>query len=366
MGEAATTISTQRQSDPKQLGQFFRAELDWIVMKCLEKDRDRRYGTANGLARDIDRYLHDEPVQACPPSAGYRLKKFMRKHQRVVLTAAGLVGLLVAGTAVSTWQATRARRAMAVADQERERAHGRLRSQARAMRMSGRPGQRMESLRSIAEAMQRPLPPGHTLDELRTEAVAALALPDIEVEREWQGGVTPGTVNLTFDGNLNHYARLAKDGTVTVRRISDDQEIARWKEDSAGGSWPERSHWFSPDGRYLAVYHGGSQQVVVRRLDGPEPAIWCRGEKASGTVDFTPDSTKLAYVLTDTRIAVADLASGQARYLPPTGVDQFQIELAPDGRRFAIEVNRAGKRAVEVRDLATGQVEVSLPHPARA
>jgi WD40 repeat protein/tetratricopeptide (TPR) repeat protein len=368
MGEAATTISTQRQSDPKRLGQFFRAELDWIVMKCLEKDRNRRYETANGLARDIQRYLNDEPVQACPPSAGYRLKKFMRKYQRVVLTAAALVGLLVAGTAVSTWQATRATRAMAVADQERARALGRLweslRDRARAMRMSRRPGQRIESLQSIKEAMQLPLPPGHSLDELRTEAVAALALPDIEVEREWQGGLTPGTVNLTFDGNLKHYARLAEDGTVTVRRISDDQEIARWKEDTAGDSWPERSHWFSPDGRYLAVYHGGSKQVVVRRLDGPEPAVCYSGEKATGTVDFTPDSTKMAYVLTDTRIPVVDLASGQARYLPPTGVEQGPIELAPDGRRFAIQVNRAGKRAVEVRDLATGQVEVSLPHPA--
>jgi hypothetical protein len=109
------TIAANRQSDPNRLGQFFRAELDWIVMKCLEKDRNRRYETANGLARDIQRYLNDEPVQACPPSTSYRVRKFMRKHQRVVLTAAGLVGLLVAGTGVSTWQAARATRAVAVA-----------------------------------------------------------------------------------------------------------------------------------------------------------------------------------------------------------------------------------------------------------
>src|SRR5579864_5425701 len=77
LGQAATTVSTQRKTDPKRLSQLFRRELDWIVMKCLEKDRNRRYETANGLAGDIERYLHDEPVLACPPSASYRLRKFV-------------------------------------------------------------------------------------------------------------------------------------------------------------------------------------------------------------------------------------------------------------------------------------------------
>ena len=59
-----------------------RGELDWIVMKALEKDRNRRYETANGFAADVQRYLADEPVQACPPSAGYRFRKFARRNQR--------------------------------------------------------------------------------------------------------------------------------------------------------------------------------------------------------------------------------------------------------------------------------------------
>ena len=66
-----------------------RGELDWIVMKCLEKDRGRRYEAASGLARDIQRYLADEPVEACPPTAGYRLRKFARKY-RTPLRVAGL------------------------------------------------------------------------------------------------------------------------------------------------------------------------------------------------------------------------------------------------------------------------------------
>src|SRR5262245_60478932 len=72
MGQAATNVSTQRQSDPRRLSQLFRGELDWIVMKCLEKDRNRRYESASAFAADVQRYLADEPVQACPPSAWYR------------------------------------------------------------------------------------------------------------------------------------------------------------------------------------------------------------------------------------------------------------------------------------------------------
>jgi tetratricopeptide (TPR) repeat protein len=116
LGQAATPLSTQRKSDPKQLSRLVRGELDWIVMKCLEKDRNRRYETANGLARDIERYLRDEPVQACPPSAWYRLKKFGRRNRAALVTAALLAGILVLGTLVSTWQAFRATQAQGLAN----------------------------------------------------------------------------------------------------------------------------------------------------------------------------------------------------------------------------------------------------------
>src|SRR5262249_17622451 len=72
LGQAATAVWAQRQSDPKRLSQLFRGELDWIVMKALEKDRGRRYETANAFAADVQHYLNDEPVLACPPSAWYR------------------------------------------------------------------------------------------------------------------------------------------------------------------------------------------------------------------------------------------------------------------------------------------------------
>jgi tetratricopeptide (TPR) repeat protein len=101
----------QRKSDPKRLSQLFRGELDWIVMKCLEKDRNRRYETANGFAMDVQRYLADEPVLACPPSAWYRLRKLVRRNKGKVAAAAAMIALVLTGTAASTWQAVRASRA---------------------------------------------------------------------------------------------------------------------------------------------------------------------------------------------------------------------------------------------------------------
>jgi tetratricopeptide (TPR) repeat protein len=90
LGPAAATVSAHRKCDPRRLSQVIRGELDWIVMKALEKDRNRRYESASALAADVRRYLADEPVQACAPSAGYRLRKYARRH-RVGLTVAGLI-----------------------------------------------------------------------------------------------------------------------------------------------------------------------------------------------------------------------------------------------------------------------------------
>jgi serine/threonine protein kinase/tetratricopeptide (TPR) repeat protein len=108
LGQAATAVSTRRQSDPIRLRQLIRGELDWIVMKCLEKDRNRRYETASALAMDVERYLHDEPVHACPPSASYRLRKFARKYRKLLRVAAAFLLLLMLAAVVSTWQAVRA------------------------------------------------------------------------------------------------------------------------------------------------------------------------------------------------------------------------------------------------------------------
>ena len=117
-GEAAATVAAQRRMEVGKLAAVLRRELDWIVLKALEKDRARRYGTASELAQDVERYLRGEAVVACPPSLGYRLGKWAGKHRGVLAATAAVVPLLLLGTVVSTWQAVRATRAEQQANDE--------------------------------------------------------------------------------------------------------------------------------------------------------------------------------------------------------------------------------------------------------
>jgi WD40 repeat protein/serine/threonine protein kinase len=97
LGQAAATVSANRRSDPQKLRGVMRGELDWIVMRALEKDRNRRYESASAFAADVRRYLNDEPVLACPPSARYRLGKFLRRNKRSVLASTLVLLALVGG-----------------------------------------------------------------------------------------------------------------------------------------------------------------------------------------------------------------------------------------------------------------------------
>ncbi|HET6328755.1 MAG TPA: tetratricopeptide repeat protein, partial [Planctomycetaceae bacterium] len=111
LGDSATIVAGNRGLDVKRLVQLLAGDLDWVVMKALEKDRNRRYATPGNFAEDIDRYLRHEAILARPPSTRYRLQKLVRRNRGAVLTAAVVVGALLAGTAISIWQAVRATRA---------------------------------------------------------------------------------------------------------------------------------------------------------------------------------------------------------------------------------------------------------------
>lgn len=113
--DSLPSVAASRSMEPARLSRTVRGELDWIVMKALEKDRNRRYETANGLAMDLQRYLHDEPVQACPPSTLYRLGKLARRNKVALATSAVVLAALLVGMVASTWQAIRATRAEGLA-----------------------------------------------------------------------------------------------------------------------------------------------------------------------------------------------------------------------------------------------------------
>jgi serine/threonine protein kinase/tetratricopeptide (TPR) repeat protein len=115
LGDTATVLAGKRGLDVKRLVQVLAGDLDWVVMKALEKDRNRRYATPGSFAEDIERYLRHEAILARPPSATYRLRKFARRNREAVLTAAVMAAALLGGTAVAAWQAVRATRAEAEA-----------------------------------------------------------------------------------------------------------------------------------------------------------------------------------------------------------------------------------------------------------
>jgi WD40 repeat protein len=120
MAEGLPSLAANRGTEPAKLTKLVRGELDWIVMKCLEKDRNRRYETANSLAMDIHRYLCNEPVQACPPSARYRLHKFVRRNWAGLIAAGLVLFALVLGIVGASIGMMRATQERAVARQERD------------------------------------------------------------------------------------------------------------------------------------------------------------------------------------------------------------------------------------------------------
>jgi len=173
-----TTVAKHRHTEAPRLIHLVRGDLDWIVMKCLEKDRARRYETANGLASDIQRHLNDEPVVARPPSTLYRIEKLVRRN-RLAFTAAVLVALaLVLGIVASTWQAIRATRFRQQAQGEAQRAE----AEALANRQNLYAAD-MNLANHALENYNLPRARHHSRHEVGRE-LAALALQDLELRAE--------------------------------------------------------------------------------------------------------------------------------------------------------------------------------------
>jgi serine/threonine protein kinase/tetratricopeptide (TPR) repeat protein len=111
LGGEAAVLADNRGLDVRRLAQLLAGDLDWVVMKALEKDPNRRYDTPGSFAEDVERYLRGEAILARPPSAAYRLKKFVRRNRAAVLTGSAVAAALLVGAAVATWQAVIATRA---------------------------------------------------------------------------------------------------------------------------------------------------------------------------------------------------------------------------------------------------------------
>ena len=363
-----TTVAGQRQAQPLKLIQLVRGDLDWMVMKCLEKDRARRYETANGLAADIQRHLRNEPVMARPPSKVYALQKLVRRHKLVFLGAGLATASLVFALAVAVVALTRIqrddRRVRLANDEAVEKLRTSYLAEARALRMGGQSGGRFESLATVqkAAAIRPDL-------AARNEFIAGLAVSDMSVAK--QKVMTGHTRNelANFDLDLKQYAFGATNGNITVWSASNDVVTALLP---APGFTFEGIESFSPDGKYLSARYSRTDEGhsfwvwdVARRTVAvhaiQQPAVTNQLDfKLAGT--FSADSRLFFSSRADGQISIFDLPTGQLRRVLPDRHPSEMIAANPDATRLACSNPDAPQ--VEIRDLDSGQTVLSLACPA--
>lgn len=346
--QSLRTVAEGRGVTPAKLLSTVRGDLEWIVMKAIEKDRAQRYATANALARDLERYLNTEPVEASPPSATYKLRKFARRHRLMLTTAASFLVLLVAAAAISTWQALRA-------NQERDRALAAI-GEARTQQLVG------FALESFSEDPERSI---------------ALAMHAVNATRSLDGAVSPTAAAVLHSAILASHARLTFRGhTMPVRSVafspdgasvasgSDDGFVKLW-EPATGRELLSLRHpdwvWsvaFSPDGQRLAT--GGADKVA--RLWDPRTGrelLALPGHKHSiNAVTFSPDGKRLATASVDGTARIWNAESGKewatfSGHKAPVNAVAF----SPDGR-LAASADTDG--AAFIWDTATGKTRLTL------
>jgi serine/threonine protein kinase/WD40 repeat protein len=316
----AEKIARQEPAAPRKLNPQVPRDLETIVLKAIAKEPARRYATAQEMADDLRRFLMDRPIRARRTSRWEHVWRWCRRNPGWAATLAIVLGLLLVmaiGGSVMNVHLKQALVNLQAADNEKTdqlwQAHV---ERARALRSSGRVGQRFETLKAIRAAARIKMTP-----TLRDEAVAALALPDIEVAREWDG-FPEGSVNLVHDAKFERYARIDKQGQITICRLGDNGEEVVWR-------LPIHGHplyfgmFMSPDGQFLVYGHGApapgrAEGVRIWNLVGPSPTVYW--DEPAGmhqqACSFHADGQRLAIGHANGTISIYDLrVNGPPRVL---------------------------------------------------
>lgn len=295
-------------------------DLVTICLKCLRKDPQQRYGTAEALADDLERWLAGKPIQARRVSVVGRLWRWCRRRPLVAgLTGSVLILLLVlvVGAPFAAWQLNRERIATLQArDDALHKLWSACLARSQAERFSGRPGRRFDSLEALRQAAAiRPS------IELRNEAIACMALADLRVVVEWDGYPSPG-YGVAFDPALEHYAVGDGQGHVSIRPVGEMKELVRLPG-SGDPAWVIR---FSSTGHLLAAKHhpsGENDANRVRVWDWAHARLVLETQHALGgsAMDFSPDDHWLATGGPEGSLTLHDLAgNGEVRHLPQEAV----------------------------------------------
>jgi WD40 repeat protein/tRNA A-37 threonylcarbamoyl transferase component Bud32 len=368
-----TTAAKRRQTEAPRLVHLVRGDLDWIVMKCLEKDRTRRYETANGLASDVQRHLANEPVVACPPSNSYRLRKLIRRNKLVFAAAGAVVTALIAGLAVSTWLFLRereARRNASSARQQAERARQNealLRQQAQDMELATRRKAYASDLLTTASSLgDGNLRLARELLEGHRPRVGQEDLRGFEWRYLW--GQSRGDQRRTILAHSDYVNTLAysPDGTLLASG-SSDHTVKLWNPATggliatcAGHSREVISVAFSQDGKLLA---SGSEDGLVRLWDVHTREITATITNRQPRVAFSRHLLAIAtggdqYGADGGIVALQDFALGrEAMRLPDSG---NRAAFSPDDKMLATANFRG---LVQLWDLSARRVTRSFPSP---
>jgi serine/threonine protein kinase/WD40 repeat protein len=363
-----TTTAQRRQTEPPKLIHLVRGDLDWIVMKALEKNRARRYETANGFAADIQRHLDNEPVVASPPGNLYRFQKLVRRNKFFFTAAGAVIAALFIALGVAMVALVRIQHDNEQIRQAKDEATKKLwvsyLAEARANRTSTQTGQRFTSLETVqkAAAIRSDL-------AVRNEVIACLAVSDLRVAK--QTVVTGHARNelAAMDLNLEQYAFWDTNGTITVWATANNGVVAVLP---APGYAMEGVHGFSPNGQYLMacywdkgeeksiwIWNVKSQKVMLRALQQRDPA---NPENDSLSWVFSSDSQFFTVGRADGTISVYDLASGEDINHPPgKRLDDF-LTSHPGSTRM-VYASREDPR-VEIREVASGQTWRTWTCPA--
>jgi len=351
-------ISNDEPPRPRTLDRRIPRDLETIVMKAIAKDPARRYQTSDAMAEDLRRFLDGEPIKARRTSVVERTRLWCRRHKAL----AGLYLVLFLAAVGSSLSAVylnhllaesednRRRTALAEADGA-EKLYESLVAQANASRFSHQVGQRFATLEAVGKAadlVRERHMPAKRLDGLRNLAIAALALPDLQMLRSWPGFL-PGEYDWDADDQFRLYARQrVPAGSISVRRIETDEEIA-----VLDGNWG--GFRFSPKGRFLLAR--ADHRFRLWDVSRAKPQVVKEGEEYGFA--FHPDGRHLLVGRRDGGLWAYDLdASSHEPSLlvtlqPPASAWAFD----PAGNRLALF--RAGK--AEIRDAKTGKVWAAIP-----